>query len=321
MGVYNGQKTIRATLESIISQTMKDWEFLIVDDASTDHTPEILAEYCHLDPRLRVLRKTTNGGLTKALIHGCAEARGTFIARQDVGDISFPTRLEKQVDFLKRNSEVIAVGCGIRRIGPQGEFLGDTIRSLSPSEVTDTFLKSGKAIVHAASMLRRSSYQAVGGYRSEFRVAQDIDLWYRLSEVGLLAELPDTLATISIDLQGISASSNSAQHSLAAIARACYEARKLAQSETDLLNQATQFSQAKSTAPLPGKIRRVQLGESNYFLGSELYSRRNAACRSYLWDSICLRHRIIKALVKYVTSHFLCRNQANHLTNCESHSQ
>ncbi len=304
MGVYNGAGSLRATIESIVRQTFAAWEFIIVDDASTDETPQILKEFANKDPRIRVLRQPINGGLTRALMLGCNAAEGTYIARQDVGDISFNTRLEKQLEFLEEHPKVIAVGCGIRRVGPKGELLGESSRAMSPEEVSRVFLESGKAIVHAASMFRRSAYQTTGGYRHQFRVAQDIDLWYRLGQLGLIAELPDVLAVIAIDLRGISATSRKRQEQLAMIAKTCFEARKSNLPELKFLEQAETTSDA--TGRQISRDERRMLAEPSYFIGSELFGQRNASCRPYLAYSIRSGFRLPHAIVKFMLSFFIC---------------
>ena len=317
MGVYNGEKSLVSTIDSIVLQNMTDWEFVIVDDASTDSTAKILYDYAARDSRFRVYRQSRNCGLTHALIRGCSEARGTFIARQDTGDYTLQNRLLKQCNFLEEHPEVVAVGAGIRRIGPCGEYLGDTTRKLSPAEVTKEFLETGKAIVHAAAMIRRSSLDTVGSYRPQFRVAQDIDLWYRLCALGPLSELPDVLSCISIDLKGISALSNGTQHRLAAIARACYESKKLGLAETELLEQADIISSEKNTELVNTSANPKILGEANYFVGSELLLRRNPRCRAYFARSIRCRNQMLRSASKYLVSLITCSSEKSHQPICD----
>jgi len=100
MGVYNGAEHLEQTLASILSQEGCDLEFIVVDDGSTDDTGSILDAWAAQDKRLRVIHQQ-NTGLTRALIRGCAEARGEFIARQDAGDVSLPGRLDAQFTYLK----------------------------------------------------------------------------------------------------------------------------------------------------------------------------------------------------------------------------
>src|SRR5262245_51376003 len=118
MGVYNGAHILKETIESILTQEDVDLELIIVNDGSTDDTHEVIAQFEGRDKRIRFFSQE-NFGLTKALIHGCAEARGEYIARQDVGDISLPERLRLQLDALKATKELSFVSCWTEYCGPQ----------------------------------------------------------------------------------------------------------------------------------------------------------------------------------------------------------
>src|SRR5262245_46907857 len=100
MCVYNDAAYVAAAVESIVAQTMTDWEFIIVDDGSTDETSAILRQCSNRDPRIRIIRQD-NAGLTAALVRGCAAAQGEFIARQDADDLSLPDRFTRQVELLR----------------------------------------------------------------------------------------------------------------------------------------------------------------------------------------------------------------------------
>src|SRR5688572_25577736 len=122
MSVHNGMPFLKEAVESILHQTFGGFEFVIVDDASTDETPEYLKSIA--DRRVRVLTLPENIGLTAALNHGLREARGEFIARQDADDTSDPRRLEKQVAYLRANSTYAVVGSQARLVDDRGCSLG-----------------------------------------------------------------------------------------------------------------------------------------------------------------------------------------------------
>src|SRR5262249_35406589 len=122
MSVYNGASHLAATLDSIFSQKGLEFEFIVVNDGSSDKSGQILNDYAERDSRLRIIHQE-NSGLTRALIRGCDAARGEFIARQDVGDVSLPSRLKSQVDLLRQHQDCVLVSCWTDMIGPQGEFL------------------------------------------------------------------------------------------------------------------------------------------------------------------------------------------------------
>src|SRR5262249_15136656 len=122
MSAYNGASHLAATMDSILSQQGIGLEFVVVDDGSRDQTGDILDDYARRDHRVRVIHQE-NTGLTRALIRGCDAARGEFIARQDVGDLSLPGRLKDQVTFLRNRDDCIFVSCWTDVVGPRDEFL------------------------------------------------------------------------------------------------------------------------------------------------------------------------------------------------------
>jgi glycosyltransferase involved in cell wall biosynthesis len=308
MAVYNSADVLSETLDSLQHQTYRDWELICVDDGSTDNSLQLLRDRAVRDDRIRLHQLEQNLGLTKALIRGCELAKAEYLARQDAGDLSLPNRLEKQVYFLDENPGVVAVGSGIARMGPRGEKLLDHIEHLTPEQVTQRFLQSGKAIVHAGAMFRRSAYVACGGYRKEFRVAQDIDLWYRMTEYGLLAEIDEVLFAVRIDASGITALNNDRQHALAAIARASHEARRRGESDSELLKQAALISSGTYSGPISSRSHnRRRVGEGNYFLGSELFMVRNPNCRYYLWAAAMNGTCVPRSISKLLLSYFRCR--------------
>lgn len=287
MGVYNGAADLRATIDSILDQTLTEIELIIVNDGSTDDSATILGDYVTKDPRVVVIEQS-NAGLTQALTTGCQSARASIIARQDVGDRSLKHRLEYQLKFLQAHPEVVAVGAGCRRIGPKGEYLGEAARDLTPTEVTQAFLDSGVGISHTVAMFRHDAYRHSGGYRKQFRFAQDTDLWHRMSMIGNLAELPEILFEWGIDCVGISSTSHDRQRRLAMLARESYELLKAGKDDSDVLLKAETASWGELP---PGSVipPRVARANAEFFIGSQLYSIGDPRCRSYLKQAI--RHR------------------------------
>lgn len=284
MAVYNGASQLVATIDSVLAQTFDDFEFIIVDDGSTDQSADLLRRYAELDPRVVVVTQS-NAGLTHALISGCDQAQGEYIARQDVGDRSLPRRFSEQIHLLESRSDVVAVGAGCRRIGPGGELLGETTRDMRPKQVTDAFLNDGVGISHTVAMYRRESYLAAGGYRSEFRFAQDTDLWHRLTRTGLLAELSEVLFEWGIDIDGISSVSHDRQRRLAMLARESYDCIGRGENDAGILKQA----EAASWGNLPASTlisERQAKASAEFFVGSQLYVRGDRRCRPYLTRSI-----------------------------------
>jgi glycosyltransferase involved in cell wall biosynthesis len=191
LAVYNGERHLAESIDSVFAQTFEDFELLVVDDASTDATSQILAGYS--DSRLRVLRNERNLGLTRSLNRGLAESRGRYVARQDADDVSAPERLERQAAFLDANPDVTLLASAYVRIREDGSVSGS--RSV-PAEALGVrwrllFLN---AFTNSSVMFRKDEVERLGGFREKFSYAQDYDLWSRLAFTGTVAALTDTLA-------------------------------------------------------------------------------------------------------------------------------
>lgn len=190
MPVYNGSEYIAGAIESILGQTMGDFEFLMLDDGSTDGSLDIMLEYQKLDQRIRVVTKE-NTGITNTLRYGVNVARGKWIARQDVDDISALDRLGKQLEFVKSHREIRLVGSGMKVIDQDGGFVGEYTYPMIQETLIEGVLKSGKIFPHTSAFIERSAALDIGNYRERIKRSQDIDLWLRMSEryrIGCLEE-------------------------------------------------------------------------------------------------------------------------------------
>ena len=308
MSVHNGAKHVGKSIESIIGQTFCEAEIIVVDDGSLDNTAEVLRYYAAEDRRIRIVHHS-NQGLTRSLNTGCALATADLIARQDSGDKSLPGRLKLQVDYLEQHPDVVAVGCGVRWIGPEGEYLGQWVRNQSPQETTRDLIENGIGFVHPSVMFRRDAYEKAGGYRSQFRFAQDHDLWYRMAEQGLLATCPEVLFEYRMDVAGISPQNRTRQQRLAQLARECFLARQRGESEAALLEEANRVSW--DTSIEPSISPKQGQGAAAYFVGSQLYQQRDQRCRRYLKMALAARARPIQSALKYATSFLNCRDKEN----------
>ncbi|MBI5878482.1 MAG: glycosyltransferase family 2 protein [Chloroflexi bacterium] len=191
MAVYNGARYLRAAVDSILAQTLTDFEFIIVDDGSTDDTAQILAAYD--DPRIVRLHNETNIGLTRALNRGLAVTRGTYIARQDADDASTPERLARQAAFLSAHDRVGLVGSGARWVDADDRPLQDWVPLTDCAAIHATLLWT-IPFLHGTFMFRRACLLDLsGGYDESYPVAQDCDLLLRLTERWDAANLPDLL--------------------------------------------------------------------------------------------------------------------------------
>ncbi len=195
LAVHNGEPWLRESVASILDQSWREFEFLIIDDASTDETPGFLRSM--VDPRVRVVRNETNLGLTASLNRGLQLAQGELIARQDADDLSHPHRLAKQAAFLSAHPQVAAVGSQVRMIDEHGRALGRKDFPLSHRGIWWSHLWDN-ALAHSAVMFRRTTVLAAGGYDEGYRASQDYELWSRLGERHLLANLPERLLTLRV---------------------------------------------------------------------------------------------------------------------------
>ena len=190
MSVYNGEKYLNEAIDSILGQTFKDFEFLIVNDGSTDKTAEILKSY--KDPRIKIINNNKNIGLTKSLNKGLKLARGEYIARQDADDISMPERLEKELKFMEIQQNYAAVGTFSKIINEKSEVIS---LNHNPGEYTQIqeFFKKDNCITHGSVMIRESCLQEIGLFNESMARSQDFELWLRLSKKYYLANIPEYL--------------------------------------------------------------------------------------------------------------------------------
>lgn len=191
MSVYNGEKFLGQAIDSILGQTFTDFEFIIINDGSIDRTGEILQNYQMRDHRIRIYTQQ-NSGLIASLNRGCKLARGVYIARMDADDVSLPQRLARQVSFLECHPQVGVVGTGVQIIDNRGNPLYIYHFPTSPN-LLKWALALFNPISHPTVMMKRSLVQQVGGYHPDMLIAEDYDLWWRLSKITQLANIPETL--------------------------------------------------------------------------------------------------------------------------------
>lgn len=194
MPVYNAERYVGEAVESILGQTFSDFEFIIIDDGSTDGSLGILRKYADRDGRIRLVSRP-NTGYVVALNEAISLARGEYLARMDADDASLPERFQAQVDYLKKHPECVAVGTRVVVVDSDGDPLGEWNRDETHEVIDAAHMEGsrGGVICHPSVMMRRSAVRAVGGYHAEHETAEDLDLWLRLAEIGRLANLPEAL--------------------------------------------------------------------------------------------------------------------------------
>lgn len=188
-GCYNRAPQMARTLDSLLGQTFTNFQLFVFDDASTDDSWQRLSAYN--DPRLVTLRHDTNQGWTKGLINAIASTHSKYIAVQDFGDVSLPTRIEKQVALLEARPEIGVVGCHYTNVIESAGLR----RPRKPNAEGMTLERMQRANIfsHGEVMYRRAIYEKVGGYRPEFKYGQDRDLWLRCIRHCAFATVPETL--------------------------------------------------------------------------------------------------------------------------------
>jgi glycosyltransferase involved in cell wall biosynthesis len=178
MSCYNESDKVGSAVESVLSQTFRDFEFLIVDDESSDDTLSILQAYAEKDSRIRVYSNEKNIGLAASLNKLVGLSRGELIARMDGDDISLPTRFELQVALLREDTGIDVVGTSIELQDASGHISGEIIMPEHHHELYRArYYRT--IVVHPSVLARRSFFYRYGLYSEDLLRAQDLDLWIR----------------------------------------------------------------------------------------------------------------------------------------------
>ena len=187
--VHNGEKYIKESLDSCIGQTNQNIEIIVVNDASTDSTLEILQGY---GDKIKIITVEKQNGLGNVINIGIKESKGKYIARMDADDVMYPTRLEKQVEYLKNNPDCVAVGGQIDIIDSNSNVTGHREYVLEDSKIKRNMFIY-QPFAHPAVMLRKSSAEEVGLYPEDLWKVEDVKFFFLLSKLGTFANVPDTV--------------------------------------------------------------------------------------------------------------------------------
>ena len=191
MSVYNSQKYLKPAIESVLSQSFKDFEFLIIDDGSRDKSKAIIEQYAKKDPRIRLVSRP-NKGLVVSLNEGLSKAEGEYIARMDSDDISDKSRLEKEVSCLDANPSIGMVGSNYTIIDKKGKKLVTTNVFTHHSDLKMCLITCNQ-FGHGSIMLRKSVLDEVGDYDASVGHVEDYDLWIRISRVSKVFNIEQPL--------------------------------------------------------------------------------------------------------------------------------
>lgn len=181
MSVYNGKDYLEQAVNSVLAQTYTEFEFVIIDDCSTDGSYEMLLSIAKLDNRVSLFRNETNQGLTKSLNLGVKFSKGDYIARMDADDICIPQRLEYQLSYILENREVDLLYADTVLIDKNSEVICDSWRPNNINKVLSC-LEKHNFIPHPTVIFRKSTFNRIGGYNENCRTGQDVDLWLRMRD-------------------------------------------------------------------------------------------------------------------------------------------
>lgn len=208
MTLFNGERYLREAIESILNQTYGDFEFLIIDDASTDSSKNIILSYN--DSRIRLIVNEINIGFVLSLNKGLQLAKGKYIARMDADDAAIETRLEKQLDYISNNSNVGLVTCCWETIDEESNSIFKQNEILNFEE-RYYVLHFKNCIVHSSVLFNKKLVLNLGGYNKDFATCEDYDLWCRIANVSKIEQVEDILVKWRYNKSGISNRSSQKQ--------------------------------------------------------------------------------------------------------------
>ncbi len=192
MPTYNASKYIEDAIESVLSQTYTNWELIAVDDGSTDDSYKKLISFSNIDKRIKVYRNKENLGVGKTSNFAISKAKGKYITRFDSDDVMPEYRLEKQVDYLNKNKNVVLVGGQVETIDTRGRKIGDKVFPIKSKDIYDGFF-TFMTVQQGASMINISKLpKDFVWYEDKARTAEEVDLFFRMFKYGKFSNLPET---------------------------------------------------------------------------------------------------------------------------------
>lgn len=179
MPAYNAEKFATKSIQSVLDQTFKNFELIIIDDASTDKTLEIIKNFQKKDSRIKIIKNNTNLKIAQSLNIGINSARANFIARMDIDDLAHPQRLELQYNLLMKNPKVAVVGSNIIIIDEYDKAILKRDYPTDSKELKKIWFRYSP-FAHPAIMIRKSVFKEYGGYKLGIYPCEDIDLWFEI---------------------------------------------------------------------------------------------------------------------------------------------
>lgn len=221
MSCYNASRWLHEAIDSVLSQTFKKFELIVVDDGSTDHTRSVIEHYCNLDRRVVAISKK-NTGLADSLNVGIAHAKGAWIARLDADDLCEERRLDEQLAFVRQYPDVVLLGSGFVEIDEHKQVIKEHSYPSTHRTLVRHLERLQRMFPHSSAFFKRETAEAAGCYNPFFKKTQDWDLWLRLAERGKLASLKRCLVRVRKHSEQIQKSPGTAQLVYGAAASACH---------------------------------------------------------------------------------------------------
>jgi len=192
MPVYNAERYLSAAIESVLEQTYKNFKFIIINDGSTDRSGDIIDQYKALDSRIISLSQP-NSGISQTRNRALEIAQTEWVALMDADDIMLPERLERQLAFIEKHTSIRVASCRAIYIDENENELGRSVCHIKTPDDLNRLLTQNQPIglLQAGVLMHRQTILDIGGYRRQFRVAEDLDLWTRLAEQGHLILIQD----------------------------------------------------------------------------------------------------------------------------------
>lgn len=197
MSVFNGEKYVKRAIDSILSQTFVDFEFIIIDDGSSDKTLNILNEY--RDKRIKIIHHT-NRGLTSSLNKAIKLSKSNYIARQDADDFSHPDRLAEQFNHFTKNPSITALATRAAIQNGKSTYLSNFYSKVEIKRK----MKFKNIFIHSTVMIKKDNFEKIGYYNESYKRSQDYDAWIRLADIGDLEMINKVLVTREITENSIS---------------------------------------------------------------------------------------------------------------------
>jgi Glycosyl transferase family 2 len=269
MAMYNAAQFLREAVASVLAQTYRDFELIVVDDSSSDDSISILQSFD--DPRIRSIRHQTNGGAASSRNDALAAARGELVAVMDADDVCVPTRLERQVAFLDANPRVGLVGCGVYdNIDAESAVL-HTSYLPERNEAIQRDLMERWCFLHSSIMFRRTLYETVGGYVGEFEPAEDHDFVLRILEHCEAHNLYERLVSYRLNPKGLSVMGHQYINQVRSAAIRLAQRRRAGQPE-DREGEISRIRELKRTrSPQRGLVGVMQAVRDSFCAASRYY--------------------------------------------------